>query len=183
MTGSARTLPGWLPDVRLLVAAGALLVFGTVVVVALPTTHRAESAVAVRPDTVDTLSADSLELIAHEYVVLLGSAQAEEAVLGDADDADDAGVAVTPTQDVETATIRIVVEADERERAVEVANALVEFAVDRGEQDDDAKIVVIADATDAGSSSGPPRLLYFGGVLMLAVLLLGAGHYALRGRR
>ncbi len=168
---------GWLPDRRLLASAGAVLLVGLIVILALPTTHRAESAIAVRPDSEGALDADSLELIAHEFVVYLGSAQAVDAVIDDSD------VAVTATQDAQTATIRIAVESGDRQLAVDVANGLAELAAEKAEEDADARILVIAEATAGGSTQGPPRTLYLGGLVIASALLVLAGHYALRSNR
>jgi capsular polysaccharide biosynthesis protein len=169
---------GWLPDRRLLALAGAVLVAGLVAILALPTTHDAESAIAVRPDAEGVLDAESLELIAHEFVVYLDSAQAVDAVVDDASE-----VSVAAVQDAQTATIRITVESGDRELAVDVANGLAALAVDKAETDDDARILVIAEATADGATTGPPRGLYLGGLLLATALLVLAGHYALRGAR
>ena len=168
----------WLPDQRVLAAAAVLLLAGVVVILALPTSHAAESAVAVRPDAETDLDAESLELIAHEFVVYLDSAQAVDAILDD-----DSDVTVQVTQDTQTATIRIAVESGDRDLAVDVANGLAELAVERGDEDDDARILVVAEATAAGSTQGPPRGLYLGGLLLATALLGVAGQYALRGGR
>ncbi len=86
-------------------------------------------------------------------------------------------------QDTQTATIRITVESGDRRHAVESANDLAELAVRHGEQDDDARILIIAEATEGGTDQGPPRSLDFGGLVVATVLLVMAGLYALRGRR
>ncbi len=168
----------WLPDWRLLVAAAAFVGVGGVVILLLPVSHSAESAIAVRPDVEGVVDADSLELVAHEFVVYLGAPQTIDSVAGDEPEA-----LVTVAQDTQTATIRITVESGDRRHAVEVANDLADLAVAQGEQDDDVRILIVAGATEGGTEQGPPRSLWFGGLLVAAVLLVMAGHYALRGRR
>ena len=179
MSGQSNNLPGWLAGWRILAAAGLLVAVGATMIWSLPTKYAAESAIAVRPDVEGVLNADSLALIAHEFVVYLGSAQVTDSVEG----GEGPEVSVTTTQDALTATIRITVESEDRDRAVQVANALADAGVDQGERDEDARIVVIAEATKGGATIGPPRSLYLGGLLVAAALLVIAGHYALRGRR
>ena len=169
----------WIPDWRLLVAAVMLIGVGGIAILLLPASYSAESAIAVRPDVEGVVDSESLELIAHEFVVYLGSPQTIDSVADD----DDPDASVTASQDTQTATIRITVESGDRRHAVELANALAERAVRHGEEDDDARILTIADATEDGTDQGPPRSLYFGGLVLAAVLGVIAGHYALRGRR
>lgn len=173
----SRPRPGWLPDWRILVAAATVVGLGGLGIGLLPASYSAESAIAVRSDVDGDVDSASLELIAHEFVVYLGSPQTVDSVAG----GDDASVTVA--QDTQTATIRITVESSERAQAVAVANKLAEQAVAHGEQDDDARILVVAEATADGVEQGPPRTLWFGGLVVATALLVMAGHYALRGRR
>ncbi len=177
-SGLGRSWPRsrWIPDWRLLVAALAIVGVGGLVILLQPANYSAESAIAVRPEVEGNLDAEVLGLIAHEFVVYLGSSQTIDSA-----GADDASV--TASQDTQTATIRINVESGDRRDAVELANNLAALAVSQGEQDDDARILIIAEATEGGADQGPPRSLYFGGLLVAAVLLVLAGHYAGRGRR
>lgn len=167
----------------LLVGGLALLVtFGVQLILLIPTTYTATSAIALRPVTAEQ-SADNIEMQAHEYSVALGAPETAASVTADVTTADHRPeVAVTTTRDAGTATVRIVTSSSNKQAAVDVANGLAEQARELGASDTSAKVVVVVRAGAAGVTSDPPRALYLAALSVLAVLLLAGGLYQIRER-
>jgi capsular polysaccharide biosynthesis protein len=167
----------------LLVGALALVVtLGVQVVLLIPTTYTASSAIALRPLTAEQ-SADSIEMQAHEYAVALG---AKETAAGVLDSLVTSGtrpdVSVTATQDPGTSTVRIEASSTDRDAAVAIANGLADQAEELGRGDQTAEVVVVVEAGAAGVTSDPPRNLYIAVIVALAGLLLVGGLYQIRER-
>lgn len=167
----------------LLVGGLALLVtLGIQLILLVPTTYTATSAIALRPLTAEQ-SADSIQMQAHEYSVALGAKETAAAVLGEiGTTGDEPEVSVTATQDAGTSTVRIETASTDRQTAVDVANGLADRAEELGADDDTAQVVVVVQAGPAGVSSDPPRNLYIAALLAVAALLLAAGLYQIRER-
>jgi len=167
----------------LLVAAVALLVaLGVQVILLIPTTYTATSAIALRPLTAEQ-SADTIEMQAHEFAVALGAKESAAAVLESLDaSASGSDVAVTAIRDSGTSTVRVEVSSTDREIAVAVANGLAAEAEQLGEGDATAEVVVVVEAGTAGVTSDPPRNLYIAALVALAGLLLAGGLYQIRER-
>lgn len=173
-----RTRATWL-----LVGGLALLVtFGVQLILLIPTTYTATSAIALRPVTAEQ-SADTIEMQAHEYSVSLGAPETAASVR---DSVTRGGhrpdVTVTTTRDAGTATVRIVASSGDKDAAVDVANGIAEHAEDLGAADTTAKVVVVVRAGSAGVTSDPPRTLYLAALCVIAVLLLAGGLYQIRER-
>lgn len=169
-------------SIGMLVGAVALVVaFGVQLILLIPTTYTATSAVALRPLTAD-VSADSVELLAHEYGVALGAKETATMVRSQAGADDGPSVSVSTTQDPGTATLRIVVTSTNERTAVEVANLLADHAVDLGKDDTTTQVVPVVEAGTSGVTSAPPRHLYLAALLSLAVLVLAGGLYRIRER-
>jgi len=169
--------------VGLLVVGLVLLVaLGIQLILLIPTTHTATSAVALRPLTAEQ-SAETIEMQAHEYGVLLGAKETTaEVVDGLGTSGKRPEVSVSATQDTGTSTIRIETSSTNRQAAVDVANGLARKAEQLGQGDETAKVVVVVEAGAAGVSSDPPRHLYVAALLALAGLLLAGGLYRIRER-
>lgn len=169
--------------VAALVGGLALLVaLGIQVILLMPTTYTATSAIALRPLTADQ-TADTIEMQAHEYSVLLGAKETAAAVIDTLGTSDHRpSVGVTATMDAGTSTVRIVTSSTDRDTAIAVANGLADKAERLGQADETAKVVVVVEAGPAGVTSDPPRKLYIAALLTLAVLLLAAGLYRIRER-
>lgn len=168
--------------IGLLVGGLALVVtLGAQLILLVPTTYTATSAVALRPLTAEQ-SADSIEMQAHEFGVTLGAKESAAEVLAEVAPDRPPQVAVTATRDPGTATIRIAVSSTNRDVAVDVANGLAERAEELGGTDQMAQVVVAVRAGAAGVTSGPPRRLYFAALVALAALLLAGGLYRIRER-
>ncbi len=167
----------------LLVGSMALLVvLGLQLILLIPTTYTATSAIALRPLTAEQ-SAENIEMQAHEYSVALGSKEAAAEVL----DAITASsnrpeVSVTTTRDAGTSTVRIETSSTNRDAAVDVANGLAEKAEEIGEDDETARVVVVVEAGTEGVTSQPPRKLYIAALLATAALVLAGGLYRIRER-
>ncbi|MEV5000390.1 hypothetical protein [Nocardioides sp. LML1-1-1.1] len=173
-----RTRSTWL-----LVGGLALVVtFGVQLILLIPTTYTATSAIALRPVTAEQ-SAENIEMQAHEYSVSLGAPETAASVTGSVTSGGHRPeVQVTTTRDAGTATVRIVASSGDKEAAVDVANGLAERAEDLGATDTTAKVVVVVRAGAAGVSSDPPRTLYLAALCVIAVLLLAGGLYQIRER-
>ena len=159
-----------------------LVALGCQLILLIPTTYTATSAIALRPLTADQ-SADTIEMQAHEYSVLLGAKETTAAVLeslGTADHRPDVGV--TATMDAGTSTVRIEASSTDRDAAIAVANGLADKAERMGQSDQTAKVVLVVAAGPSGVTSKPPRNLYIAALLTLAVLLLAGGLYKIRER-
>lgn len=167
----------------LLVGGLALLVLlGIQLILLIPTTYTATSAIALRPLTADQ-AADTIEMQAHEFSVLLGSDVTAAAVLDAVStSASQPDVSVSATQDPGTSTVRISTTSTNKDAAIAVANGLVDKAEQVGRGDQTAKVVVVVQAGDAGVGSAPPRHLYVAALLALAALLLAGGLYQIRER-
>ena len=169
--------------VSLLVGCLALLVIlGLQLILLIPTTYTATSAIALRPLTAEQ-SADNIEMQAHEYSVALGAKEAAAEVL---DAVTESGnrpdVSVTATQDAGTSTVRIETSSTNREAAVDVANGLAQRAEEIGEDDETARVITVVEAGAAGVTSEPPRKLYIAALLAIAALVLAGGSYRIRER-
>jgi hypothetical protein len=167
----------------LLVGGLALLVaLGIQLILLIPTSYSATSAIALRPLTAEQ-SAENIEMQAHEYSVALGAKEATAEVV---DSISGAGhrpdVTVTATRDPGTSTVRIETVSTDREAAVDVANGLADLAEQLGEGDDTAQVVVVVEAGTAGVTSAPPRTLYVAALLAVAAFLLAGGLYRIRER-
>lgn len=160
---------------------GLLVVLGIQVIYLIPTTYTATSAIALRPLTAEQ-QADSIEMQAHEFSVLLSAKETTALVMADLGIADDYDTAATATSDAGTATIRIQATASNRDAAVAVANGLADHAEQVGQDNDMAKVVVVVEAGPAGVTSDPPRTLYIAALLTLSGLLLAGGLYQIRER-
>jgi capsular polysaccharide biosynthesis protein len=168
--------------VGLLVGGLALLVvLGIQVILLIPTTYTATSAIALRPLTAEQ-SADSIEMQAHEFSVLLSARETTAEVLDGINVSGDHEAGVSATRDAGTSTVRIQATSTNRDVAVAVANGLAERAESVGQGDRTAKVVVVVRASPAGVTSDPPRNLYVAALLTLAALLLAAGLYQIRER-
>lgn len=168
--------------VGLLVGGLALLVvLGIQVILLIPTTYTATSAIALRPLTADQ-QADSIEMQAHEYSVLLSARETTAAELDALGITGEHHVSASATSDAGTATIRIEATSTNRDAAVAVANGLADQAEEVGRNDKTAKVVVVVRAGVAGVTSDPPRNLYIAALLTLSALLLAAGLYQIRER-
>jgi capsular polysaccharide biosynthesis protein len=171
-------------SIGILVGGLALAVgFGIQLILLIPTTYTATSAVALRPLSAD-VPADSVEMLAHEYGVSLSSAETADLARADggSDSANDADVSVSTVQDPGTATVRIVVESTSRTAAIEAANELASYAVTQGEDDTTTRVVPVVEAGVAGVTAVPPRKLYIAALLCLAALVLAGGLYRIRER-
>lgn len=170
--------------IGILVGGLALAVaFGIQMILLIPTTYTATSAVALRPLSAD-VPADSVEMLAHEYGVSLSSAETAELARADGSGAadNDADVSVSTVQDPGTATLRIVVESTSRTAAIDAANELAAYAVAEGEDDTTTRVVPVVEAGVAGVTAVPPRQLYVAALLCLAALVLAGGLYRIRER-
>lgn len=167
----------------LLVGGLALLVLlGVQLILLIPTTYTATSAIALRP-LVAEQSADTIEMQAHEYSVLLGAKETAAAIVADVTTSDHRpDVSASATQDPGTSTVRIETSSTDKQAAVDVANGLAQKARQMGVGDDTAKVVVVVEAGTSGVSSAPPRNLYVAALIALAVLLLAGGLYQIRER-
>lgn len=165
--------------IGILAGSVALVVaFGIQFILLIPTTHTATSAIALRPLTAD-VSADSVEMLAHEYGVVMGAKETAASVRSDTDDA---SVSVSTVQDPGTATLRIVVGSTSRDAAIDVANELARHGVLLGRDDTTVDVVLAVEAGTAGVTSAPPRQLYIAALLSLAALVLAGGLYRIRER-
>ena len=159
-----------------------LVVLGIQLILLIPTTYTASSAIALRPLTAEQ-SADNIEMQAHEYTVLLGAKQTVQAVEDEIMTSSDRPVVTaSATRDAGTATVRIETSSSDRQAAVDVANGLADQAQHADSGDQTAKVVVVLRAASAGVTSGPPRTLYVAALLVLAGLLLAGGLYWIRER-
>jgi capsular polysaccharide biosynthesis protein len=166
-----------------LVGGLALLVaLGCQLILLIPTTYTATSAIALRPLTADQ-TADTIEMQAHEYSVLLGAKETAAEVVDSLDTTDHRPeVGVTATMDAGTSTVRIEATSTDRDAAIAVANGLADKAERMGQGDQTAKVVLVVEAGPSGVTSEPPRNLYIAALLTLAVLLLAGGLYRIRER-
>lgn len=168
--------------VGMLVGAVALVTaFGVQLILLVPTTYTASSAIALRPLTAD-VAADSVELAAHEYGVALGSKETAAAVRSEVGTSGLPEVSVSTVQDPGTATVRIVASSTSKRAALDVANQLARHAVDLGADDTTTQTVLVVEAGPAGVDSAPPRHLYLAALACLAVLVLAGGLYRIRER-
>lgn len=168
--------------VGLLVGGLALLVvLGVQVILLIPTTYTATSAIALRPLTAEQ-QADSIQMQAHEYSVLLSARETTAAALDSLGITGEHQVSASATSDAGTATIRIEATSTNRDAAVAVANGLADQAEEFGRSDKTAKVVVLVRASAVGVTSDPPRNLYIAALLTLSALLLAAGLYQIRER-
>ncbi|MBM7520309.1 hypothetical protein [Nocardioides nitrophenolicus] len=173
--------------IGILVGGLALAIgFGIQLILLIPTTYTATSAVALRPLAAD-VPADTVEMLAHEYGVSLSSAETadlagSDAASGGTAGSNDADVSVSTVQDPGTATLRIVVASTSRSAAIQVANELAAYAVAQGEDDTTTRVVPVVEAGVAGVSAVPPRKLYIAALLCLAALVLAGGLYRIRER-
>jgi len=159
-----------------------LVALGIQLILLIPTTYTATSAIALRPLTAEQ-SAESIEMQAHEYTVALGAKETAAEVL---DEVITSGgrpdVSVTATRDTGTSTVRIETSSTNRPAAVAVANGLAERAEEIGADDDTARVVVVVEAGTEGVTAEPPRDLYIAALLAAAALLLAGGLYLIRER-
>ncbi|WP_183093758.1 hypothetical protein [Nocardioides stalactiti] len=166
----------------LLVGGLALLVtLGIQLILLVPTTYTATSAIALRPVTAD-LAPEAVEMQAHEYSVALGADETAAEVLTAVDGSEEADLSVTATLDTGTSTVRIATTSTDRDTAINVANGLADRAVELGGGDPTAQVVVVVRAGVEGVDSAPPRNLYIAALLALAGLLLAGGLYQIRER-
>ncbi|MEZ0579078.1 hypothetical protein [Nocardioides sp. MH1] len=167
----------------LLVGGLALLVLlGVQLILLIPTTYTATSAIALRPLTAEQ-AADSIEMQAHEFSVMLGAQETADEVLDDVSDSSShPDVSVSSTRDPGTSTVRIETTSTNKDAAIAVANGLADRAEEEGRGDETAKVVVVVKAGDSGVTSAPPRQLYIAALLALAALLLAGGLYQIRER-
>jgi capsular polysaccharide biosynthesis protein len=180
--GALRQRERW-RHVWLLIGSLALLVaLGLQLILLIPTTYTATSAIALRPLTAEQ-SAESIEMQAHEYSVSLGAKESAAEVLDAvATSGTRPDVSVTATRDAGTSTVRIETSSTSRQAAVDVANGLAEKAEEIGEGDETARVVVVVEAGAPGVTSEPPRTLYIAALLAIAGLLLAGGLYRIRER-
>ncbi len=169
--------------VSLLVGCLALLVIlGLQLILLIPTTYTATSAIALRPLTAEQ-SAENIEMQAHEYSVALGAKEAAAEVV---DTITTSGnrpeVSVTATQDAGTSTVRIKTSSTDRDAAVDVANGLAARAEEIGKDDETAQVIVVVEAGTEGVTSEPPRKLYIAALLAISGLVLAGGLYRIRER-
>ena len=169
--------------IGMLTGAVALAVaFGVQMILLVPTTYTATSAIALRPLTAD-VAADSVELAAHEYGVAMGSKETAAAVRSAAGSSGDLPeVSVSTVQDPGTATVRIVASSTSRRAALDVANQLAHHAVEMGADDTTTQTVLVVEAGTDGVTSEPPRHLYLAALACLAALVLAGGLYRIRER-
>ena len=161
---------------------GLAVAFGVQLILLVPTTYTATSAIALRPLTAE-VPADTVELQAHEYGVALGAKETAAQVQGvTPEESDGPEVSVATTQDPGTSTVRIAVTSTSRDAAVEVANGLAEKAEEIGKDDVTTQVVVVVEAGTEGVTSAPPRNLYFAALFCAAALLLAGGLYQIRER-
>lgn len=172
----------WRLTALLVVGLMLLVTFGVQLILLIPTTYTATSAIALRPLTAEQ-SAESIEMQAHEYSVALGAKETANEVAADVTTSDSRPeVSVTATRDTGTSTVRIETTSTDRQTAVDVANGLVEKAEQLGEGDATAEVVVVVAAGPAGVTSKPPRRLYVAALIAVAGLLLAGGLYQIRER-
>jgi capsular polysaccharide biosynthesis protein len=169
--------------VGLLVGAMALLVvLGLQLILLIPTTYTATSAIALRPLTAEQ-SAENIEMQAHEYSVALGAKEAAAEVLDEIiTSGNRPDVSVTATRDAGTSTVRIETSSTNRAAAVDVANGLAQKAEEIGETDETAQVIVVVEAGGEGVTSAPPRKLYIAALLAISGLVLAGGLYRIRER-
>lgn len=161
---------------------GLVVAFGLQLIFLIPTTYTATSAIGLRPLSAD-VSADSVEMLAHEYGVTLGSKETAALVQAESSTArSSAAVSVSTVQDPGAATLRILVASTNRTAAIDVANQLAERAVELGKDDTTTQVVQIVEAGPAGVTAVPPRHLYIAALLCLAALVLAGGLYRIRER-
>ncbi len=144
--------------VSLLLGCLALVVvLGLQLILLIPTTYTATSAIALRPLTAEQ-SADNIEMQAHEYSVALGAKEAAaEVVHAITTSGNRPDVSVTATQDSGTSTVRIKTSSTDRDAAVDVANGLAAKAEEIGKDDETAQVIVVVEAGTEGVTSEPPR--------------------------
>ncbi len=169
--------------VGLLVGSLALLVvLGLQLILLIPTTYTATSAIALRPLTAEQ-SAENIEMQAHEYSVALGAKEAAAEVLDEIiTSGNRPDVSVTATRDAGTSTVRIETSSTNRAAAVDVANGLAQKAEEIGETDETAQVIVVVEAGGEGVTSAPPRKLYIAALLAISGLVLAGGLYRIRER-
>jgi capsular polysaccharide biosynthesis protein len=169
--------------VGVLVGGLALLVaLGIQLILLIPTTYTATSAVALRPLTAEQ-TAETIEMQAHEFSVLLGAKETAAEVIDSMDSSDHRpDVGVTATLDAGTSTIRVETTSTDKDAAIAVANGLADKAERLGQGDQTAKVVVLVQAGPSGVTSDPPRSLYIAALLALTALLLAGGLYRIRER-
>ncbi|HWJ11516.1 MAG TPA: hypothetical protein VNS46_19205 [Nocardioides sp.] len=172
----------WRATSALVGAVVLVVAFGIQLILLIPTTFTATSAIALRPLSAE-VSAESVELLAHEYGVAMGARETAVDVRSRTDSSgSSADVAVNTVQDPGTATLRIVVSSTSRQMALDVANGLAERGVELGKDDPIAQVVLVVEANAEGVSSDPPRRFYISALLCLAVLVLAGGLYRIRER-
>lgn len=161
---------------------GLVVAFGIQLILLIPTTYTATSAVGLRPLSAD-VSADSVEMLAHEYGVTLGANETAALVQADSSSGrSSVPVSVTTVQDPAAATLRIQVSSTNRTVAIDVANGLAEHAVELGKDDTTTQVVLVVEAGPAGVTAVPPRHLYIAALICLAGLVLAGGLYRIRER-
>lgn len=161
---------------------GLVVAFGLQLILLIPNTYTATSAIGLRPLSAD-VSAESVEMLAHEYGVMLGSKETAGWAQSRSSAArSSAAVSVSTVQEPGTATLRIVVSSTNRTAAIDVANQLAERGVERGKHDTTTQVIQVVEARPAGVTAVPPRHLYIATLVCLAGLVLAGGLYRIRER-
>lgn len=151
----------------------------TVFVQQLPTTYAATSIVALRPSGSTDVPADEQKLLAGEYAVFLSSPANLNTITGPyLRHMQGGNVAVT--LDPDTTTLRIVVTTQDEKTSVAVANGVAALAVSRGQADQRARLLTLAEATDSTTATGPKRTLYLGAGFVLIAVAAGSVIYLRR---
>lgn len=166
----------------LVVVLGLVTTFGVQVILLLPTTYTATSAVALRPVQPDQ-TADSVEMIAHGYEVAMGTGEFAEAAANAVDRSDHRpDVTVVTSTDTGTATIRIAATSKDRDFAIKVANEIANRGKALSGGDSTSKMVVLGYAGVPGVTTKPNRTFYLAAFLMLVAVTLVGGLYRIRER-
>lgn len=151
----------------------------TVFVQQLPTTYAATSIVALRSSGSTDVPADEQKLLAGEYAVFLSS-PANLTTITDPYLRQMLGGKLAVTVDPDTTTLRIIVTTKDEKASVAVANGVASLAVNRGQEDRQAKLLTLAGATDSTTTTGPKRTLYLGAGFVLIAVVAGSCTYLKR---
>lgn len=160
-------------ELRLPAAFAVLATLALVIGVALvPTQQEASAVIGLRSETVDGIqtSSDELRLIAQQYAVSLSSDGTVDAAL------EDLGLSAgsaTAEVDPDTTTVRITAQADDPDAASRLAAHLVEDAEALAEEDEQAAVVPLADASADSTATTPSRMLLLAaGLAAISVMTL-----------
>lgn len=164
--------------------AVAVILLGLAVIMAMPTTYRATSVLAVRAAPETPVSTDALRLIAHEYAVRITSSESLNATARDLGiDPRELRSMIEVKTDADATVIRAVAESEDGLEAVGIANHLAQSGVRQSFDDSDVRVQIISLAGLDDAATGPPRLTYLLLLVGMTVTLAAALWYVVSGRR